>query len=727
MVHTATCPLCEASCGILVETDGQHIQSIRGDPDDPLSRGYICPKAAALPDLHDDPDRIRTPLIREGSRWREASWDEALDRAAAGVVRARTVHGRDAVAIYYGNPVAHNLGLMTHLLPFARALRTKNVYSASSADQLPQMLAAFRMFGHLALIPVPDLDRTDYFLIVGANPVVSNGSLMTAPDMRGRLRAIRARGGRVVVVDPRRTETASLADDHVAIQPGTDALLLAAMLHVIFAEGRARLGTLDGLVKNVDTLAAFVHELPPERVARRTGVASGVIRQLARDFAHAERAACYGRVGICTQRDGTLAAWLVQALNLVTGHLDEVGCMMLTTPAVDAVGILSRLGLRGTYDRWRSRARDLPEFGGDLPVAALADEIDIEGPRQVRALITVAGNPVLSVPNGRRLDGALGTLDHVVAIDGYLNETTRHAHVILPPAPPLSRAHYDLALYAFAVRNVAKYSDPVIPRTSSERHDWEILTELAGRIFVPRPLRALALFGARGLRPERLVEVLLRVGPHRLTLRALRRAPHGLDLGPLEPGRFPPRIATPDCKADVAPVDFVREARRRLLADADSDIHDDTHGDTHGRIRTGLVLIGRRQLRDKNSWLHNVPRLVKGPPRCTLLLHPIDAEARRLASGDLARLTSTAGAIVVPVEVTDEMRPGVVSLPHGWGHDRDGIRLGIAREHPGASANDVTSELHVDTLSGNAAFNGLAVTLRHADAATHERACIVPR
>src|SRR5580704_911661 len=544
MVRTGTCPLCEASCGVLVDTDGEHIRSIRGDKDDPFSLGYVCPKAAALADLHDDPDRVRAPLIREGSRWREVSWDDALDRAAEGLVRVRNERGRDAVAMYYGNPVAHNLGLMTHVLPFARALRTRNVYSASSADQLPQMLAAFQMFGHLALIPVPDLERTDYFLVFGANPVVSNGSLMTAPNMKGRLRAIRDRGGRVVVVDPRRTETAEIADEHVAIRPGTDALLLAAMLHVIFAEGWAHLGRFDGRAKNVEALAALVRELPPERVARRTGIAPDITRRLAGDFARATRAACYGRVGLCTQRYGTLAAWLVQALNLVTGHLDEAGGMMLTTPAVDAVAILSRLGLRGTHDRWRSRARHLPEFAGELPVATLADEIEIGGPGRVRALITVAGNPVLSAPNGRRLDRALGAVEHVVSIDGYLNETTRHAHVLLPPAPPLSRPHYDLALYAFSVRNVAKYSEPVIPRKESERLDWEIMTELAGRVFVPRPFRRLVLLGARRLRPERLVDALLRVGPRRLTLAKLRGFPHGMDLGPLEPGRFGDRIAT---------------------------------------------------------------------------------------------------------------------------------------------------------------------------------------
>jgi anaerobic selenocysteine-containing dehydrogenase len=432
-------------------------------------------------------------------------------------------------------------------------------------------------------------------------------------------------------------------------------------------------------------------------------VAPAVTRRLAGDFARATRAACYGRVGLCTQRHGTLAAWLVQALNLVTGHLDEIGGMMLTTPAVDAVAILSRLGLRGTYDRWRSRARHLPEFAGDLPVATLADEIDMDGPGRVRALVTVAGNPVLSAPNGRRLDRALGGLEHVVSIDGYLNETTRHAHVILPPAPPLSRGHYDLALYAFSVRNMAKYSKPVIPRTESERLDWEIVTELAARVFAPRPFRRIALVAARSLRPERILDALLRVGPHRLTLATLRGHPHGMDLGPLEPGRFRDRIATPDRMADVAPADFVREARAELLPEAD--------GETAGE----LVLIGRRQLRDNNSWMHNSRRLVKGPLRCTALLHPTDAAARHLANGDLVRLESDAGAIVVPVEVTEAIRPGVVSLPHGWGHDRDGTRLGVARERPGASANDVTSDLYLDTLSGNAAFNGLAVTVQRAD------------
>ncbi len=687
-------------CGLLVDVDGRCIRAVRGDPDDVFSRGHVCPKAPALADLHDDPDRVRTPRLRQGHTWREAAWEEALERAAAGLARVRRRHGRDAVAVYYGNPVAHNLGLMTHLLPFTRALRTRNVYSASSADQLPQMLTALRMFGHFALIPVPDIDRTDFFLVLGANPLVSNGSLMSAPGMRRRLAAVRARGGRVVVVDPRRTETAAAADEHLAIRPGADALLLAALLHVVFARRLTHLGRLAGRIKGLGALAALVREFPPERVAARTGIPAPVIRRLATDFATAGRAAGYGRVGLCTQRHGTLAVWFLQALNLTTGRLDEAGGLLLTTPAVDGVGGLARAGFRGTFNRWRGGRQRLPEFTGELPVAALADEIESSRHGAVRALVTVAGNPVLSAPNGRRLDRALGRLEHVVAIDPYLNETTRHAHVLLPPAPPLTRPHYDLALNAFAVRNVAKYVAPVLPQAPGERHDWEILTALAARLFAPRPLRTAAARALAQLTPDRILDLLLRLGPHRLSLARLRAAPHGIDLGPLQPGRIGSLVATRDGLVDLAPQDFVEEARARLLPEADRR--------TNGR----LALIGRRDLRSNNSWLHNSPRLIKGRRRCTLLVHPDDAAARRLATGDLAEVTSEAGSVTVPVEVTDAVRSGVVSLPHGWGHDRAGIRLAVAGRQPGASVNDVTSERHLDTLSGNAAFNGLPVTVR---------------
>jgi anaerobic selenocysteine-containing dehydrogenase len=696
----AICPLCEAACGIEVEIESDRIRTIRGDIHDPMSRGYVCPKASLLADLHNDPDRLRMPIVREGSRWREVPWEIALDRAAHGLTRVRRRHGRNAVGIYYGNPVAHNLGLMTHGLTFARALRTKNVYSASSADQLPQMLVAFRMFGHSVRIPVPDLERTDFILICGANPVVSNGSLMTAPNMRRRLRAIRERGGRVVVVDPRRTETADVADEHVPIRPGTDALLFAAMLNVLFAEGLTRLHALHDRVRHVDVLADAVRDLTPERTAQATGVPAATVRRLAIELATTERAAGYGRVGLCTQRHGTLACWLLQALNLVTGHIDRAGGMMFTTPAVNIIGLLSALGLGGTFDRWRSRVRRLPEFGGDLPIAALADEIDTGGEGRVRGLVTMAGNPVLSAPNGRRLDGTLSTLDFMVSIDPYLNETTRHAHVILPPAPPLSRGHYPLPLYVFSVRNVAKYSAAVIPRTAHERHDWEILSELAGRLFVPPPFRAAASRCLRALTPERLVNALLRIGPYGLSLNALRRSPHGLDLGPLQPGRLAAQLESADRYIDIAPASFVSEARTQLAAEADRDPGSD------------LVLIGRRQVLSNNSWMHNLGRSMRGPGRFTLQLHPDDASPRGLRSGDRARLESSSGAITVPIEVTTAMMRGVVSLPHGWGHHRDGMRLSVVAQHAGASINDVTSENLCDALSGNAAFNGVAVRVQ---------------
>jgi anaerobic selenocysteine-containing dehydrogenase len=696
----AICPLCEAACGIEIEIENDRIRAIRGDPDDPMSRGYVCPKASLLADLHDDPDRLRTPIVREGSRWQEVSWEVALERAASGLRGVRRRHGREAIGIYYGNPVAHNLGLMTHGLAFARALRTRNVYSASSADQLPQMLVAFRMFGHLAVIPVPDLERTDFMLICGANPLVSNGSLMTAPNMRQRLKAIRGRGGRVVVVDPRRTETADVADEHVPIRPGTDALLFAAMLNVLFAEGLTRLGTLSDRVRHIDVLADVVRDLSPERTAQATGVPAATVRRLAIEFVTTERAAGYGRVGLCTQRHGTLACWLLQALNLVAGHLDQVGGMMFTTPAVNIVGLLSVLGLAGTFDRWRSSVQHLPEFGGDLPVAALADEIEKGAERRVRGLLTMAGNPVLSAPNGRRLDEALTTLDFMVSIDPYLNETTRHAHVILPPSPPLSRGHYPLPLYAFSVRNVAKYSAAVIQRTPRERHDWEILSELAGRLFAPPPLRSATARCLRALTPERLVNTLLRIGPYHLSLEALRRSPHGLDLGPLQPGRLASQLESASRYIDIAPASFVSEARTQLAAEADRDPADD------------LVLIGRRQVLSNNSWMHNIQRSMRAPERFTLQVHPDDASRCGLFSGGRARLESSSGAITVPIEITTAMMRGVVSLPHGWGHHRDGMHLSVAALHPGASMNDVTSDTYCDTMSGNAAFNGISVRLQ---------------
>ncbi|HLL24918.1 MAG TPA: molybdopterin-dependent oxidoreductase, partial [Kofleriaceae bacterium] len=442
--HYRSCPLCEATCGVAITVDGDRVVAVRGDDDDPFSRGYICPKGTALGDLHHDPDRLRRPVVREGDSWREVGWDEAFDLVATRLGDIRAQHGKDAIAVYQGNPTAHNLGLVTYGQLLMRTLGTKNAYSATSLDQLPHMLGALTMFGNQLLMPVPDIDRSELFICLGANPLVSNGSIMTAPDVRARLKAIRDRGGRVIVLDPRRTETAEKADQHIFIRPGTDAALLLAMMNVLFAEQLVTVGRLP--VTGLEALREACAAWSPARASRVTGIAEDDIRALARALATTKRAVLYGRIGVCTQELGGVAAWLCYAINAITGHLDEVGGLMFTTPAVDPLPLAALLGFDGGFDRYRSRVSGKPEFGGELPVAVLAEEIETPGSGQIRALITSAGNPVLSAPGGPRLEKAIASLDFVVSIDPYINETTRLAHVILPPTSALERSHYDAAL-----------------------------------------------------------------------------------------------------------------------------------------------------------------------------------------------------------------------------------------------------------------------------------------
>jgi anaerobic selenocysteine-containing dehydrogenase len=684
-----SCPLCEATCGLAITVDGDRVVSVRGDDEDPFSKGYICPKGSALVDLHEDPDRLRRPVVREGDSWREVEWDEAFDLVARRLLAIRKQHGKDAIAVYQGNPTAHNLGLLTYGQLLLRTFGTKNAYSATSLDQLPHMLAALLMFGNQLLMPVPDIDRSDLFICLGANPLASNGSIMTAPDVKSRLKAIKDRGGRVIVLDPRRTETAEKADRHIFIRPGTDAALLLAMIHVLFAEKLVALGRLEanGLATLQDVTAAWT----PERAAQLTGVSVADIRELARAMATTKRAVLYGRIGVCTQEFGGLAAWLCYAVNALTGHLDEPGGLMFTTPAVDPLPLASLLGFDGGFERYRSRVSGKPEFGGELPIGALVEEIETPGDGQVRALITSAGNPVLSAPGGTRLEKALGTLDFMVSIDPYINETTRFAHVILPPTSPLERSHYDAALNAFAVRNVAKYSPPLFERAPDARHDWEICLALWTRLRLG-PIAKLARLALGTLGPEAIIDVALRTGPHKLSLKKLRAAPHGLDLGPLE-SRLPKRLGTKDKRIELAPAPYLRDLARLERSQPSS----------------GLVVIGRRHLRSNNSWMHNSERLVKGPPRCTLLIHPDDATARRLDDGGRARITTQTGAIELGVEVTDAIMPGVVSIPHGWGHGRRGVKLRIASQHAGESLNDILDPARIDELSGTAALTGQRV------------------
>jgi anaerobic selenocysteine-containing dehydrogenase len=653
-----------------------------------------------------DPDRIREPMRRVGDRWETVSWEDALAEAADRITAIQEKHGRHAVGLYAGNPTVHGYGAMLGIPFFSRALGGRSRFSATSVDQLPQMLAALEMFGHQSLFPVPDVDRTDLFLVLGANPLASNGSLMTAPGIADRLAALRRRGGRLIVVDPRRTETAAIADRHVAVRPGGDAALLLGALNVIFAEGLGRLGRLAGFTDGLERLGAIAARYPPERVAARAGVAPDAIRALAREFAGAPAAVCYGRVGVSTQEFGGLASWLVVALNVVTGNLDRPGGAMFTTPAADVVAQSARRGSLGSFGRFRSRVRGLPEFGGELPVATLAEEIETPGEGQIRGLVTFAGNPVLSTPNGGRLDRALASLEFQLAIDLYRNETTRHAHLILPPTFGLERDHYDLIFYTVSVRNVARYARAAVAPPPGVRDDWEILLDLALALQARRrddrpPGPGMTLREVRALGPQRMLDGMLRAGPHRLSLERLEGAPHGIDLGALEP-RLPERLFTPDRRIRLVPpvleADLVRLDAVPAAGPASPAVG-------------AMWLVGRRQLRSNNSWMHNSQRLVKGPPTCTLLVHPEDAAARGLADGAEALVRSRVGAIRVPVSVPDEIGRGVVCLPHGWGHGREGVSLRVAGAHAGASFNDLADEQRVDALCGNADFNGVPVTV----------------
>jgi anaerobic selenocysteine-containing dehydrogenase len=737
------CPLCEATCGLEIRSRGREVIGIRGDEADVFSKGFICPKAYALKELDADPDRLRTPVVRRNGVFEPVTFADAfaeIDRRLTPILRA---HGRDAIAVYLGNPSAHSLALSVYDQVLLRALGSKNIYSASTVDQMPKQVAVGLMFGTVLSTPVPDLDRTNYLLILGANPFVSNGSLMTAPDVPGRLRAIRQRGGTVVVVDPVRTRSAVEASEHHFIRPGSDAYFLFGIVHTLFAEGLVRLGRLAEHTAGVEQVEAAAEPFTPEAVAARCGIAAAVIRRLAREIARAEHAAVYARIGTCTQEFGTLASWLVDVINTLTGHLDQPGGAMFTTPASGSPHTRGTPG-RGKgvrFGRRVSRVRQVPEIYGELPAACLAEEIEAPGEGQIRALITIAGNPVLSTPNGARLARALASLEFMVSLDIYVNETTRHAAVILPGLSPLEQSHYDVLLRQLAIRNVATYSAPVFAPPAGQQPEWQTLLQLAGIVSgqgltadvaalddfvvmqridqdVASPaspihgrdaaeIRA-ALAPRRG--PERLLDLMLRSGPYGdafgarpdgLTLAVLEANPHGIDFGALVP-RVPDVLRTPSGKIELAPEPLVADVAR-LRAGLE-------------RPDGALMLIGRRDLRSNNSWMHNLPVLVKGKPRCTVLVHPADAARLGLADGAVARVTSRAGAIDVPVEVTDAIMPGVVSIPHGWGHDVPGAQLQIAARHAGANSNLLADELSLDPLSGNAVLNGIPVSIAPATA-----------
>ena len=710
--HYRTCNLCEAMCGLDIKFQDKEILSIKGDKNDPFSQGHICPKATALQDIYEDPDRLRYPVKRTENGWQQISCEPAFDEAMAGIEAVQSKNGRHAVGIYLGNPNVHNWGNLLFGPPVIRALHTKHRFSATSADQLPSHFAARFMFGHYFLIPIPDIDHTSYMLMLGANPIASNGSLMTAPGMDRRLKAIQQRGGQVVVIDPRRTETAQMASAHHFIRPGTDALFLLALINTIYAEGLVNPGRLAQLVDGLEAVEQSVADFTPGVVAEATGIAAEGIRLIARDFCAAETAVCYGRMGVSTQQFGGLCQWLINVINIITGNLDRRGGAMFTTPAFDVVGITKAMGSVGNAGRWRSRVRGLPEFNGELPASAMAEEILTPGEDQIRAMVTVAGNPVLSTPNGTQLDEAFDSLEFMVAIDIYVNETTRHANIILPPTTGLETDHYDLAFHLLAVRNTAKYSPALFPAENGRLADWQILHELRTRLDKrsSHPLRQIARLDVfKRLSPDKILDLGLRLGPYgfwgkninktSLTFRKVKNAPHGIDLGPLQPN-LKERICTENGRIQLAP-DIILADLPRVAKLLENET-------------TQLALIGRRHLRSNNSWMHNSERLVKGKDRCTVLMHPDDAEARQVEDGQMVEVASRVGQVHLRLEVSEAIMPGVVSIPHGWGHGRDGVQLQVAQQHAGVSLNDLTDEQALDELTGNAAFNGVPVQVKAA-------------
>jgi anaerobic selenocysteine-containing dehydrogenase len=746
-VSNRICPVCEAGCGLEIVTRGREITGIRGDAEDFFSRGHICPKGVALKDLDTDPDRLRQPLLRRNGKLEPASWQEAFEAINTALPAIREAHGAQSVAVYIGNPTAHNLGLAAGFGAFAEALGTRNIFTAGTIDQIPKQFACGLMFGDTLTVPVPDIDRCDYLLMLGANPIVSNGSLWMVPDFRGRLREMQARGGRLVVIDPRRTETAAVADAHHFIRPGTDAQFLFALLHVLFRDGLADPGAIAAHIAGYEEIGALARKVSLDDMSAQCGISVETVEEIARALVANERAAVYGRVGTTTQKHGSLASWLIDVINVVAGNLDRPGGAMFALPPAFAANTRGEPG-RGagfTPYRYRSRVSGYPEVNGELPVAALAEEIEGDGDERVRAFVCIAGNPVLSAPNAARFDRALGTLDFMVAVDIYLSETARHADVVLPGTPALEKCHYDNFLSSFLTRNAARFSPALFEPAPGDFSEWEIMLQLAAissgagvltqaglhamEDMIVRQLISAAtgdpfgvacgqdeeeVFAKLGNRRgvERVLDLQLRVGPYGdgfgkipggLTLAAIEAAPHsGIDLGPLEP-RIPEVLRTPSGKIELAP-DLLMRAADALLAAAPAR-------------QDGMILIGRRQTRSNNSWMHNLPVLAKGPFRCTLMVHPSDAERLALEDGGRALVRARAGEIEAVVETSDTLMPGVVSLPHGWGHSLAGTELALAAARPGVNSNILTDDAELETLTGTAILNGIPVEVERLPAA----------
>ena len=692
-IHYRTCNLCEAMCGLEITYKEKKVISIVGDKKDPLSKGFICPKSLALKDLYEDPDRLKTPIKRTENGWQEISWTEAFDEVEIQIKKIQEKYGNNAVATYQGNPNVHNVGSMLYGGPFLKSLKTKQKYSATSADQLPHHIASLKMFGHQMLIPIPDIERTDYLLILGANPGASNGSLLTAPGFPQKIKSIQKRGGKVINIDPRFTETSKISSQHLYINPGKDALFLLSLLHVIFDQGIEEKTHLSNYLKGLEEIKEIVKEYSPKKTALLIGIDSLEIQKIAKDFMNSKTAVCYGRMGVSTQEYGGICQWLINVLNIVTNNMDKVGGAMFTKPAIDLVYMTGIQGKVGNFDRYRSRVHNLPEYSGELPVATLADEILTEGEGQIKMFICTAGNPVLSAPNGKKMEKALEKLDFMVSIDIYLNETSKYANIILPTTNGLETLHYDLVFHQLAIRNTAKLSEVLFEKDENQKHDWQILNELTERITEKK----------NSLTPEMMLDNMFQYSPYKeanLSVNKLKENPNGIDLGSLQPLLIK-RIFTVDKKINISPKIFIDDLKR-----LNKELYKDTKEE---ETKYPFALIGRRHLRNNNSWMHNSKLLMKGKNRCTVLMSSKDANNLSITDHQKIKIISNVGSIELPVEISDEMKEGVLSIPHGFGHNRNGTKIKLAEENAGESINDLTDDNKIDKLTGNANFSGTRV------------------
>jgi anaerobic selenocysteine-containing dehydrogenase len=724
-LHYRTCHLCETMCGIAVEHDGEKILAIRGDKDDVLSQGNICPKATGLQDIHTDPDRLRKPQKRlrknPGSRsfddeWVDVEWEGAFDFVAKQLSSIQREFGTESVGSYCGRSTAHNIGALLAVDPLRRIVGSKHVYTGSTVDQMPHNFVWHHMLGHQFFGTVPDINRTRYYLMLGTNPKLSNGAMMsTGANTYKKLDEIRARGGKTVLIDPRRTESAPYVDEHHFIRPNTDALFLLGLIQTIFARGLATPGRLGPHIDGWDEIEPMAAQFDMDRISLVTGIAREDIERIAVEFASAKGAVCYGRTGVSMVEFGGLCQWLMQVINVITGNMDEEGGMMFPLTAIDSLGLA-----HSSWDRYRSRVSGRPEFSGELPMAVMAEEILTPGEGQLRGLIAIAGNPVLSMADGTRTEEALQHLQFMVSVDYYLNETSRFADIILPPVGPFEKSHYDLFYHLYDTINWSKYAPPLFTPEEPAHTDLEILTEILKRLAIERagsPIkrwlyRRIGDLVSRFVTVERVLALGLRFGPYgkglnpfkrdALCLKKLEDSPHGVFLGNLE-RCLPQRLFTPDKKIHLAPrvlLDDLPRLRARYFEGGEEALQADSEFD--------LKIISRLTNRTL-GWMHHSPRLVKGGNPCRLTIHPEDAAARDIEADSLVRVSSRRSSIELPVTISSDIMPGVVCMPHLWGHDRAGTRQRVANGTPGVSMNDLTDVSVIDELTGNAVVNGVPV------------------